>query len=297
MDAGRAAAAGALPDRIAFLGLGLIGGSIAMAIREAGYRGTIAAWTPVGRGPAAASASGAIDHAARSATHALDGAGLVVLAAPPLAVLDTLEALAGPLRSALSPEVTITDVASTKVQIVDRAANLRLPFVGGHPMAGRETSGFEAASADLLLGRPWVVIDDPDRPHGWRAVMDLAAAAGAAPVSMPAEEHDAAVAAISHVPLVLSAALVESVTRAGPRGWRSGRPLAAGGWRDMTRLARGDPEMGAGILATNSAPIAAGLRAVRETMNAWIAELEGPRDAVAIQRRLEAVKAELEVGS
>lgn len=290
----RANAVAGLPDRIAFLGLGLIGGSVVLALRGAGYRGRIAAWTPNNSGPAEAARLGAIDEASSSPGTALEGAGLVVLAGPPLTVLDTLDELAGELRAALAPGAVITDVASTKVQIVERALELGLPFVGGHPMAGRETTGFGAATAELFAGRPWVVVDDPEHASGWRLVMDLARAAGAVAVSMPADEHDAAVAAISHLPLVVSAALAESVAQSSTRGWSSGRYLVAGGWRDMTRLAKGDPEMGAGILATNAQVVRQRLAAFRAVLDGWIDELDGDApDAERMRSRLEAARSAL----
>ena len=298
MAADRAVAA--LPARIAFLGLGLIGGSIALALRRAGSNARISAWTPQGRGPGTGASAGIIDEAARTPAAAVDGAGLIVLAGPPLAVLSTLDELAGPLRHALAPNATITDVASTKVRIVHRARSLNLPFVGGHPMAGRETAGFGAATADLFDGRPWVVIDDGEMFQGRRLVMDLAQAVGARSVTMPALDHDAAVAAISHLPLVLAAALVESVAGAGVgagggTGWAAGRSLAASGWRDMTRLARGDGDMGAGILATNAGPVRDRLVGLRAVLDAWIAELDGDApDAAPLRARLEQARAVLE---
>lgn len=303
---GRAAAAAALPDRLAFLGLGLIGGSIVLALRDAGYRGSIAAWSPSGRGPTEALERGAIDTAAVSPEAALRGAGLVILAGPPLAVLTSIDELAGPLRTSLAPGAIITDVASTKAAIAQRAQEARLPFVGGHPMAGKETSGMAAADADLFVGRPWVVDahrgdgdlrDGGSLRDGVDRVEALAAATGAITVRMRPEEHDEAVASISHLPLVLSAALVEAVaTTAGPgaASWAASRALAASGWRDMTRLAAGDPEMGAGILATNPAAVAERLRDVRDVIDAWLADLEGTPDAERISRRLAAARSRLE---
>ena len=273
----RATAAATLPDHIAFLGLGLIGGSIVLALRESGYGGSIAAWTPQGRGPAAAMDRGIIDEVAPNASTAIERAGLVILAGPPLAVLAVLDDLAGPFRGAIGAGVTITDVASTKERIVDRAARLGLPFVGGHPMAGRETTGIESATADLFQDRPWVLVGDADPPPPSLAIVErLARAAGAIPVRMSAAAHDAAIAAISHAPLVLSAALVEAIALTGDEGvdWPAARELAAGGWRDMSRLAKGDPEMGAGILATNGFATAHHLRLVREALDRWIERLE-----------------------
>ncbi len=165
-------------------------------------------------------------------------------------------------------------------------------------MAGREITGFEASAADLFVGRPWVVVrgraaDGADVER----VTWLARACGALPVAMAAEAHDAAVAAISHAPLVLSAALVEAVAgapgRAQPPGAEDARALAASGWRGMTRLAKGDPEMGAGILATNAPAVAVHLREVRERLDAWIDALEaaGGPDVERIRAALEADRA------
>jgi len=148
-------------------------------------------------------------------------------------------------------------------------------------MAGREATGYEASSADLFRDCPWVVVPASagSDEEAVRRVETVARACGALPVRMDAEEHDAAVAAISHLPLVLAAALVEAVTRA-PEGvaradWEIARSLAASGWRDMTRLARGDPEMAAGILATNARAVGDRLRDLQRVLDSWLAEAEG----------------------
>jgi prephenate dehydrogenase len=272
--------------RIAFLGFGLIGGSLARAVRARGESGSIVAWSPSGGGPRAALADGIVDEIAATASAAIDGADLVVLAAPPVAALDLLRELAGPLRSRLGSDTTITDVVSTKVRLVNLADRAELPFVGGHPMAGRETTGYGSAQTDLFVGRPWVITAGRfARDTDVERVEELARAAGANPIRMSAEDHDRAVAAISHLPLVLSAALVEAVAGQGSGAvrpdWPAARALAASGWRDMTRLARGDVEMGAGIAATNAGPLAARLQDVRAVLDGWIADLEALETAGA----------------
>jgi prephenate dehydrogenase len=295
----RRAAAELLPARIAFLGLGLIGGSIASALRAAGAQSQLVAWTPSGRGPADALRVGLIDDAAATAEAAIRAAGLVVLAGPPLAVLEHLDALGGALGATLGGDAIVTDVASTKEAIVGLAASNGLRFVGGHPMAGREASGVGAADAELFVGRPWVVVAGSHASARDVATVEaLATATGARPVHLSATEHDAGVAAISHLPLVAAAALVEAVAgpTAGGSAWATGRSLAAGGWADMTRLARGDPGMGAGILATNARNVALELRAFRAAIDGWIDALEagsGP-DAPALADRLEAARGFLE---
>jgi prephenate dehydrogenase len=283
--------------RVAILGFGLVGGSLARALAAAADRDawSIAAWSPSGEGTRVARSEGVIELAATTAAEALDGAQLVVLAAPPTATLTLLERLGDGLDAALHPDAVVTDVASTKGAIVAAAAERGLRFVGGHPMAGRETSGYAAASADLFAGRPWVVVPtDPDDQAAIVAVDTLAVAAGARPVRMDAAEHDAAVAAISHLPLVVAAALVESV--AGDGDWSSSRRLAASGWRDMTRLARGDVAMGSGIAATNAPAIAARLHRFRTVIDGWLAELERPAgpDEAALADRLAAARDRLD---
>ena len=289
--------------RVALIGFGLIGGSLARAVRVRAPESTLVAWSPSGGGPASALADGVLAAAPRTVEETLVHADIVVLAAPPLAALDLLRSLAGPLRSALANGATVTDVVSTKARLVEIADAAGLPFVGGHPMAGRETSGYGSADADLFVGRPWVVVpgraaraQDVDRVE-W-----LARAAGAVPMRMEAEAHDMAVAAISHLPLVLSAALVEAIVGAGrgaPRAdWPAARALAASGWRDMTRLALGDVAMGAGIAATNAGALSARLRDVRDVLDGWIEDLErggatGP-DATQVAVRLRNARDRLE---
>ena len=188
----------------------------------------------------------------------------------------------------------MSDVASTKRAIVERADRLGLRFVGGHPLAGREAAGYDAANADLFVDRPWVVCPGAGaEPGDVDRVERLARACGARPIELDPGVHDAAAATISHVPLVVSAALVEAMT--GRPAWPTASNLTAGGWRDMTRLSRGDPEMGAGIGTTNAAEVAAGVRAVRDVLDSWLSTLDaGEPDAAALRARFEAVRARLD---
>lgn len=285
---------------VAFVGFGLIGGSIARAIREANTSRawTLRAWSPSGDGPALAVNEGVLDAAATTPEAAIAGADLVVLAGPPTACLDALESLAGPWRGVLGPATVITDVASTKASLIGRADALGLRFVGGHPMAGLERSGYAAGRADLFVDRPWVIVPgarasdaDTDR------VEELAAACGSRPVRLGADEHDRAVAGISHLPLIMAAALVEAVAgRPGSEapGWPTARLLAASGWRDMTRLARGDPAMGAGIAATNRDALASRIREMEAILAEWRTSLEDGTGEAELRARLEAVRARLD---
>ena len=271
--------------RIALLGLGLIGGSIARALaerpgRDPGLDGWhVVAWTPDGRAPATALAAGAIEATAASIGEAIDGTDLVVLAAPPLACLHLLEVIASE-RDRLRGSAIVTDVASTKAAIVERAGVLGLPFVGGHPMAGVTERGFEAADGGLFAGRPWIVTAGPSSPDGgMERVATLARACGAVPVPMTAADHDRVVAGISHLPLVVAAALVEAVV---DEDWPAARDLAAGGWASATRLARGDVAMATGIAVTNRVALIARLAELEGRLASWRAAIEdGDADALA----------------
>jgi prephenate dehydrogenase len=287
---------------VGFIGFGLIGGSIARALR-AGERSSAwptTAWSPSGEGARRAVDDGVIDRAAGSPQAALVDADLVVLAGPATACLAALEQFDGQWREAMPPDAVITDVASTKGALVARADAAGLRYVGGHPMAGLESTGYAASRADLFVDRPWVIVPGQAvEPADVERVVELVEACRARVVRLDASTHDRAVAGISHLPLLLSAALVEAV--AGPRmaasdDWETSRGLAATGWRDMTRLARGDPGMGAAIAATNAAALADRLRDLRAVLLEWQTELERPGgpDETGLLSRLRAAREILE---
>jgi prephenate dehydrogenase len=275
--------------RVAMLGLGLIGGSVARAALAAGA--DVRAWTPGGAGPRAAEADGI--RPAAGLAQAVEGADLVVLAAPPLACLELVDALArGDLP--VGPDTVVTDVASTKAAIVECARAAGLRFVGGHPLAGRETSGYGASDAGLFADRPWVIVPpEPADEEAIARVETLIAACGGRPVRMTAADHDRAVAAISHLPLVVAAGLAETLAEAPDRV--TALRLAAGGWASGTRVARGDVEMGTGILSLNAAAVSDRLRAFRAVLDGWQADLDAA-DADAIRERLAGARASLETG-
>jgi prephenate dehydrogenase len=285
---------------IAFIGFGLIAGSVARAVRATraldGW--TMAGWSPSGAGPEQARAEGVLNVVATSPNTVILGADIVVLGAPATDCLALIDQLAGPWRSALPVDAVVTDVASTKAAIVAHADAAGLPFVGGHPMAGLDSAGYGASVADLFAGRPWVVVPGAHaRPQDIQRVEALADACRAVAVRLDATEHDRAVAGISHLPLVVAAALAESVAGRGS-DWPTAASLAAGGWRDTTRVARGDPAMGAAILATNAPAVAARLRDLRTVLDEWIAVLdrtstpEAPEgaDEIALRDRLTAAR-------
>ena len=288
--------------RVSIAGFGLIGGSIARALHERTEpeQWHVTAWSRSLAPVQKAFADGAVDVVAATLGEAVRGADIVVLAAPPLTCLELMDQLGGPLRSSLSEDCTLTDVASAKARIVARADDLKLPFIGGHPMAGRELSGYGAALPDLFVQRPWVtVLGQFARLSDGERMGELIEACGAFQLPMRAAAHDSAVAAISHMPLIVSAAMVEAVA-GGPgeperEDWRAAEVLAATGWAGMTRLARGEPGMGAGIAATNSAAIASRLHDLRSVIDSWLAELErgGAPDGDALLARFTAARGRL----
>ena len=178
--------------------------------------------------------------------------------APPIAMAELLDELVVCRRSGrLTESAVVTDVGSTKRWIMAEAAKRSLRFCGGHPMAGSTETGFAASDGRLFMGRPWVVVPNHHGASSAAALVErLASSCGARPVTMDADLHDAATAAVSHLPLLVAAALVSAVSQGeqgkAPDGWGVSHLLASSGWDSATRLARGSEEMGADILATNA---------------------------------------------
>jgi prephenate dehydrogenase len=241
-------------QRVAILGLGLIGGSLGMALKRSGFASEVAGWDagwetrPASR--AVCLERGAVDEAADSPEAAVAGADLVVLAVPVDAVIPLLDRVAPHLE----PYAVVTDVGSTKERIVREAeARIAGRFVGGHPMAGSERSGIEAAAADLFEGAPWITC--PTNETGRKAlglVERMAAAVGAAPRPCPPGLHDDVAAALSHLPHVLAFGLADT---AAARVSGTLRTLAAGSFRDGTRVAQSDPALWTSILVDNAEPV------------------------------------------
>jgi prephenate dehydrogenase len=167
-------------------------------------------------------------------------------------------------------------------------------------MAGREAAGYRSADPELFVDRPWIVVPGAlAGANDVQRVVELATACRARAIEMDAAVHDRTVAGISHLPLIVAAALVEAVagTLERPRDdWPAAAALAAGGWRDTTRVARGDPAMGAAIAATNGPVVAARLRDLQAVLDGWLAELEasGGSDEAAMAARFAAARAALD---
>jgi prephenate dehydrogenase len=241
---------------VAVLGLGLVGGSLARALSEAGYR-VIGFDRPRVRRQALA--AGAIAAAAPSVPLAVADADVIVLAASPRTNRRLLPQAARAARA----EATLTDVGSVKRGICADARRRGLArFVGGHPMAGREKSGFAASKPDLFQGRRWILTPDKETASSAvRAVRALARVVGASPVVMSPAEHDRAVAFLSHVPQVVAWALFGAARR--DRVAKRHLNVAGPAFRDMTRLARSAKPLWREILQENRAQVNAALGALR----------------------------------
>ena len=238
------------PPTVAVVGLGLVGGSLARALTRAGWRVTGVDRPRVLRRALAERAV-----SAASSTPEAAGADLIVLAAPPEANLLVLRRLA---RHGVKG--VITDVSSVKGPICREARRLGIrSFVGGHPMAGSERSGFTASSPDLFLGRPWILTEGAPR-RATAAVRAMVRAAGGRPVSMTAADHDRAAAFLSHAPQIVSWALMQAALR-DPVARRH-LAIAGPGFRDMTRLARSPRGLWREILRQNRAHVRRALGAL-----------------------------------
>ena len=249
-------------QRIAIFGCGLIGGSFALGLKKNGYGGEILGWDreEILR---KAKQRGAIDRGTTVLAEAVAEADLVYLATPVVLILELLPQVGQHARAG----ALVTDTGSTKARICRLAREAlpeRISFLGGHPMAGKESSGIENADPDLFVGAKYVVIEearkkaDPSPAFGGIGMASVkeeflgwVRRLGAEPLEMDAETHDWAVGLVSHLPQLLSTALASAV-------WdetdEDGLPLslAASGFRDMTRLAASSYDIWRDICLTNS---------------------------------------------
>ena len=259
-------------ERISILGTGLLGTSVGLALRAAGFKGAIAGWNRGAEQGQVALRMGAMDALAADPMEAARASQVTVLAVPIYATLDFMEKLAGVLGS----EHLVTDVGSTKHVICETAARLyntpqRAAFLPGHPMAGKERGGAALADANLFRGAVWLFTDDPaakrspqsaDLVKGWRA---LVAAMGAKTLDLDPIRHDDLVAWVSHLPqftaTALSALLEEEVGGAPELKDVGGRAL-----REMTRLGSSPFSMWRDIAHTNTEAVERALAALEQRL-------------------------------
>lgn len=267
---------------IGVVGLGLIGGSLGLDLRQRGHRvvGVAHRQSTVER----ALQRGLVDEAS-SDLSCLNGCGLVLLALP----LNQLVEPTAALLQALPPEALVLDTGSVK-QPVLAAWQPQLPrFVGCHPMAGTAEAGVEAGVAGLFQGRPWVIT-----PSGQESPADLEMARalgrdlGSTVLECDPADHDRAVAFISHMPVLVSAALLQSAAAAEPQGLL--QALASSGFADTTRIGGGNPELGSLMARCNREAVQQALAAYSKALN-HLAEQVEAEDWRGLQQALATAQA------
>jgi len=227
---------------IGIVGLGLIGGSLALALKKAGFNNV------VGVDVDDTVCQDALTAKALSKTstdfQVLSNSSLIVLCVPLEAISDVF----AKLKPILTPSTIITDVAGVKGPVIKWALSLPFPsnFIGGHPMAGREKGGFNSAIPDLFINRPWILTPTENTSdQTLEAVSEIITQTGAHVVTVPADEHDRQIAILSHLPHVLAASLMRIASKEGRYD------LAGPSWEDATRVAASPSTMWTRISLTN----------------------------------------------
>jgi prephenate dehydrogenase len=246
-------------NRVAIVGVGLIGGSIGMALRQRGLAGQVVG---IGRRPESlrvAKRVGAVDSTSTSLPRGVADAELVIVCTPVEHIVDQVRSVA----QTCAENALITDAGSTKASIVG-GLNGSLPrgvrFVGSHPLAGSEKSGPGLASATLFEGRTVVITPSPNsQRRDVQATARLWKSLGAKTVECTPEEHDAALAAASHLPHLVASALAAATPQ-------KCLPLTATGWADTTRIAAGDPELWTQIFFDNQRHLLGALDAFEQVL-------------------------------
>ncbi|MEG4502295.1 prephenate/arogenate dehydrogenase [Microcoleus sp. F6_B4] len=254
---------------IGIVGLGLIGGSIGLDLRSRGFNvfGVSSRQQTCSR----AQESGVVNEA--SIHLSLMAAADVVFICTPLG---SIEPIVRELVPYLSLDTIVTDVGSVKTPIVQAVSPLWQNFVGGHPMAGTAESGIEAAVPDLFVGRPYVVTPTAQTPAlAVDKVEEIARLLGAKVYRCEPEEHDRAVAWISHLPLMASATLVAACDREGDRHIVNlAQHLASSGFRDTSRVGGGNPELGVMVAKYNREELLRSLSIYRDNLDEFISDIE-----------------------
>lgn len=255
---GKQSASGGYLAKIAIIGTGLMGTSLALALRQSNLSDLQiigSDYDSVARSNA--QKSGAFHRMETRLSNALDGADLVVLATPIMAMRDLMETL-GPW---LQEGCVLTDIGSSKKVVLEWAQEFlpkSVKFVGGHPMAGKETAGAQNATADLFKDKPYCIVPAPYADKdAVSTVTTMAEAIGARPYFINVDEHDSFVGAVSHLPFLMSVALMETVSKSA--NWGDIAQLASSGFRDVSRLASGNAIMHRDISLSN-----------RESIVSWI---------------------------
>jgi len=273
------------PNSVCIVGLGLMGASLALAVR-ARYS-TITAVTRRQETADEALRRNIVDSATTGFEHGIANADVIVLAAPVRTIIGQLGQIKD-LTGAIANSPVVTDLGSTKTEIVTAMNALPAPWraVGSHPMCGKEVTGLDAADANLYRDKTWVLTrtvrtDDA----ALQVIQDLAQAAGALTIELEAARHDQLVSLISHLPYAVSTALMQTVdafSRNDPAVYH----VAASGFRDTTRIAASDVNMMLDILMTNADRVLSSVRDVQFSLDQFAAMLER-RDEAGLRAYLE----------
>ena len=256
-------------DSVCIVGVGLIGGSFGIAIRDKNLAKQVVGAVRRQETINAAFQKGAVDNATTNLEEAARGADLILLAPP----VGQMKSLCEELAPVIKAGAIVTDVGSTKVEVIAECAPIfgsKAHFIGGHPMAGSERTGVEYARGDLFDKAMWILTPTESTPADeLEKLKQLVAAIGATPIILDPKTHDQLLAVTSHVPHVTAAALVRLFNKTHD-DHEVVSSLIAGGWRDSTRVAAGGAEMWRDICMANAEPIA-------ENLDLLIAELQKMR--------------------
>jgi prephenate dehydrogenase len=237
-------------EQLGLIGCGLMGGSFALALKRAGLVKRVVGYSKSPSTTERARQLGVIDVEAPSALLAVSGADIVLIAVPVSATEATFKAI----KHLVTPQMLVMDVGSTKRDVVDAARRALRDqvgsFVPAHPIAGKEVAGVEHADPDLYSGKQ-IILTPIERTHATQVqqAIDVWSALGCSVLKMTPESHDAAFAAVSHLPHLISFALMNAIT--GQNGGKDFLSLAGPGFRDFTRIAASDPQVWRDILISN----------------------------------------------
>ena len=260
-------------ERALVIGLGLIGGSVAAALRQQ-------SWEVWGRDVDIDRALFALEHGLVDHIDAIDSFDLLVLAVP----IDVMIALAPEVLQFLESNhrLIATDVSGVKSLIGDTLRHPR--FIGGHPMAGAELVGPQGSRADLFVGSTWVLCPEEEtQPAAFARLHGIVSDFGASPMALTAAEHDRLVAMVSHLPHLVAVTLMNQAHEAAAADPALLR-LAAGGFRDMTRVASGDPRIWPDLVLENQTAILEGIKGLQDGLEELSKALRTGNRAVIAQR-------------
>lgn len=272
-------------EQLGLIGCGLMGGSFALALKRAGLVKRIVGYSKSPSTTERARQMGVIDVEAPSALLAVSGADIVLLAVP----VSATEASFKAIRHLVGPNTLIMDVGSTKRDVVDAARRVLRDHVGcfvpAHPITGKEVSGVEYADADLYAGKQ-VILTPIERTFTvqLQKAVDVWTALGCNVIKMSPQAHDAAYAAVSHLPHLIAFALINSIS--GQAQGKDYLSLAGPGFRDFTRIAASDPKMWRDILIANREELLAQSKIFQESLHS-LEKLISSSNGDALEERID----------